>query len=365
MRKSAIAQKGKRRQAVSSIWLNGEGLVRQTDSKEVFYCYPCELEKKSQQLPSLAGTTNAQVHLQNVHRLDKDGKPLPPKEPQKNTPLVVNMVVKTYQFETFKDLLIRWIVYCQLALNMLENSYFRELVLWLNKGIGQLLPKARATLRQWIIDAWLKEKEQLKKSLAIALSNIHLSFDLWTSPNHYTILAIYAHFIDGKGVRRQRLLAFKRLKGAHTGENQAATILEVIKDYSIDDRIGYFMADNAQSNDTAIELILKELYPRLTTEQRVARRLRCLGHITNLCARALLLGKGASKAMDEAEAQLRKGDFDALDRFWRARGAIGRLHNIVRYVRSTPQRMEEFAEIRKGGDLADFDDLEVSSVFLQ
>jgi hypothetical protein len=152
------------------------------------------------------------------------------------------------------------------------------------------------------------------------------------------------------------------VRGVHTGENQAGVVLAVIKDYEIGQKIGYFMTDNAQSNDVCIDLVLRELYPHMPSKQRVARRLRCLGHIVNLCARALLLGKGATKAIDDAEVQLRRGALESLDEFWRQRGAIGRLHNIVRYIRATPQRMEEFAKINIGGNVAEFDDLEVRPV---
>lgn len=363
MRKSVIARKGKKRKAISSIWLNGEALVRQTDSKEVYYCYLCEISKRSQQLPVLNGTRSVLDHLAAVHRLDQEGKPLGPKLEPSNQLLNFNTVVTTYSFDKFKDLLIRWIVYCQLAISMLENRYFRELVCFLNESLGKLLPQAKSTLRKWILDAWLKVKEELKKDLADALSNIPLSFDLWTSPNHYSIISVYAHFIDKEGVRRQRLLAFKRLKGAHSGKNQAGEVLAVIKDYAIPDRIGYFMTDNASSNDGCIEYVLRKLYPQVAAQQRAARRLRCFGHITNICARAALLGKGAGKAMDQAEVQLRRGDIGALEKSWRTRGAIGRLHNITRYIRMTPQRMEEFEKIKSNGELAEFDDLEVSAVF--
>lgn len=361
MRKSVVAKNSKKRKKGSSIWSNGEPLVRQTDSKEVFYCYICESSKRSQQLPILNGTRGGIDHLELVHRLDRDGNPLGPIQKASDQQLVnFSTVVKTYDFDVFKRLLIRWLVHCQLAISMVENIYFRELVIWLNKGIGELLPAAKATVRSWIIEEWNKQKELVQKDLADALSSIHLSFDLWTSPNYYSIISIIAHFIDKEGARKQRLLAFRVLRGAHSGENQAGVVLEVIEEYSIGQQIGYFMTDNAQSNDVCIDLVLRQLYPRLTAEQRAARRLRCFGHITNLCARALLLGKGAGKAMDEAEANLRRGAFDALEKFWRQRGAIGRLHNIVRYIRTTPQRMEEFANIKKGGELAQFDNLEVS-----
>ena len=98
--------------------------------------------------------------------------------------------------------------------------------------------------------------------------NIHLSFDLWTSPNYYAIIAIVAHYIDKNGLRQTKLLAMRRLEGEYGGANQAQIVLDVIGEYKIGGRIGYFMLDNVSSNDTAVDLILKMLYPKMLEKQQ-------------------------------------------------------------------------------------------------
>ena len=44
--------------------------------------------------------------------------------------------------------------------------------------------------------------------------------------------------------------------GEHTGENMAAVLLEVFKDYKISGNIRYFIANNADLNNTCIDAIL-------------------------------------------------------------------------------------------------------------
>ncbi len=100
-------------------------------------------------------------------------------------------------------------------------------------------------------------KTELKKTR----SNIHLSFDLWTSPNYHAIIAVITHYINSKGHRQTKLLTIHQLKGEHSSENIAASVLKVIKEYRIRDRIGFFVLDNIGSNDTAVEHILCSLYP--------------------------------------------------------------------------------------------------------
>jgi hypothetical protein len=151
------------------------------------------------------------------------------------------------------------------------------------------------------------------------------------------------------------------LVGEHSGENMADVLLHIFDDYGISGRIGYFMADNASSNDACIDLVLQALYPNMTRKHRVRRRLRCFGHIVNLCAQAFIMGKDASKTCKDLDSAYREGDYTRIRELWKKRGAIGRLHNIVRYIRASPQRRQFFRSIQIGGDLAAFDGLEVSS----
>ncbi len=62
----------------------------------------------------------------------------------------------------------------------------------------------------------------------------------------------------------QILLAIRQLKGPHTRENQAEIIIEVIKEYELGARIGYFVINNALNNDIAVDAILKHFFPAMT-----------------------------------------------------------------------------------------------------
>jgi hypothetical protein len=139
------------------------------------------------------------------------------------------------------------------------------------------------------------------------------------------------------------LLGLHRLRGPHSGENIAEAVLEVIRKYELTgDMIGWFVLDNARSNDTCVAEILKALGIDDTVERR---RLRCLGHIINLAAKAFLFGPDPN----DVEKEIKKTeDRDKKQELWRKRGPIGKLHNVVTYIRSTPQRREEFHQKAKG-----------------
>ncbi|KAL6411754.1 HAT domain-containing protein [Ilyonectria robusta] len=179
--------------------------------------------------------------------------------------------------------------------------------------------------------------------------------DITELPGHPGYIA---HFINRSGKIRTAVLALRELVGEHLGENMADVLLHIFGDYGISSRIGYFMADNATSNDACIELVLQALYPNISKKHRLRRRLRCFGHIVNLGAQAFIMGKDAEKTCKDLESSYREGDFARIGELWERRGAIGRLHNIVRYIRASPQQRQFFRSIEIGGELAAFDGLE-------
>ena len=120
-----------------------------------------------------------------------------------------------------------------------------------------------------------------------ARSRIHISFDLWTSPNRYLLYAIYAYFVGSNLRNTTALLGLKRIKGPHGGDNIAEVIIPVLEEYEVSPRLGVFVIDNAESNDTAIRSILAQIRPELAL---TPRRARCLGYIINLVAKAFLFG---------------------------------------------------------------------------
>jgi hypothetical protein len=75
---------------------------------------------------------------------------------------------------------------------------------------------------------------------------VHFTVDLWSSPNSLAILSIISHYISETGSLQHSVLALKELNGTHSGKNQAASIMEVINDYGIASKVGYFVMDNVR-----------------------------------------------------------------------------------------------------------------------
>jgi hypothetical protein len=215
-----------------------------------------------------------------------------------------------------------------------------------HRAIPKNLPRSHVTIRTWIINRFKEAKEGLKSSLALVNTAVHLSFDVWTSPNHRSFVAIVGHYMSyGHSEVKNVLLGFRRLLGAHSGENIAATVWGVIEDFSLERRLGYCTLDNASSNDTAVQAISRRLGDLGVTFPAEERRLRCFGHILNLSAKAFLWSENRVNVEDAllGDDSDEAAELERLQQ-WRTRGPLGKLYNCIRYTLKTPQRRERFEE---------------------
>ncbi|RKL02611.1 hypothetical protein BFJ70_g17345 [Fusarium oxysporum] len=99
---------------------------------------------------------------------------------------------------------------------------------------------------------------QLAESLQSAISMIHLSSDLWTSPHRHGMLAVCGQWVDKGYKLRKALLGLLECRKDHSGESQAGLIADVLGRFEIR-RVGYHTGDNASSNNTCLEALSKKL----------------------------------------------------------------------------------------------------------
>jgi hypothetical protein len=132
-----------------------------------------------------------------------------------------------------------------------------------------------------------------------------------------TFYAITAHFCDAKGEFRTLLLSLPHQAGRHIGVNIAPTISAIVQTFRLEQKLGWFVCDNASNNDTCIEALSSDF-----EFDYFERQIRCIGHVINLVARSLLFGKDP----EALEEKLTQSDDIEL---WRKRGPLSKIHNIV------------------------------------
>lgn len=121
-------------------------------------------------------------------------EPAPIRQSSAYVSLPVTVVKKA-----FLDALVAFVVVCQMALTVTTNQFFVIFLKSIFPKIEDILPKCSKTLRSLVILHFEQRKEVLKGILRRSKSQIHFSFDLWTSPNHLALLGIVAHWIDEFG----------------------------------------------------------------------------------------------------------------------------------------------------------------------
>ncbi|KAL3587712.1 hypothetical protein FPOAC2_13610 [Fusarium poae] len=153
----------------SVVWQYGEDIqLKQDLTKRFWYCYLCEQQQRQQGLPiSGKGNCTALDHLESKHQIDRETGERRHAKRHPSQPSIVDFNISTLvfkrRFDEFKELLIRWIVYCHIAFFQIENLYFRELLFYIFPGLTTLLPKARLVVRRWIIEAFKVRKDSLRQ----------------------------------------------------------------------------------------------------------------------------------------------------------------------------------------------------------
>ena len=116
---------------------------------------------------------------------------------------------------------------------MVERSEFHTFCQLLNPKANTVIPTTHSTIGRKIDQAFQTHKDSIRKKLQSALSSIHLSVDIWTSPNKHLLLGITADFVDCDTEKDTKaLLTLPTVKG-HSGKAQFDIFLPVLKDYGI------------------------------------------------------------------------------------------------------------------------------------
>ena len=131
---------------------------------------------------------------------------------------------------------------------MVEWTEFQVLCQVLNKACKGKVPTAHSTVSEYIKEAWIRHKDVVRTVVQAAISHIHISLDIWTSPNRWLLLAIYTHFTSYDQKKQKALLALQKVPG-HSREDQFSILLPVLQDYSIIQKLGAIIADNAAPNN--------------------------------------------------------------------------------------------------------------------
>jgi hypothetical protein len=228
-----------------------------------------------------------------------------------------------------------------LPFSIVEQDEFRDLLLYSSPQLrgNDTLPKSGNSIKTWLLELFLLSQLVLIKLLYDSRAKIHISFDLWSLPNHFSMLGIIGHFIDSEFKARTVLFGMKRLLGPYSGENMSYLLIETIKAYKLAKVLGFCVLDNAGDNDTSLRAVQAYLLTEGVVWNGDAHRLRCFGHIVSLIAGAFTANKPLKVV------RLRGTPKPPKVPWVRPSDALSKLHHIIVFIMATAQRIEEFMEI--------------------
>ena len=254
---------------------------------------------------------------------------------------IANCFISRFDKQHFQRMLVELIVSSNQSFSFTENPILREIFDYLSPSVSiQRANLSARAVRYKIIQEYNRHKQKVIEVLRNSPGLLHISFDGWTSRNKLALYGIACFFRDEKD-RLCKIMIGVPEAHRHFGSTIGGEVLDVLHTLGVGpEKIGYFTLDNAENNDTAMEVIGAEL----GFDGRL-RRGRCIGHTLNLSAKALLFGKNA----DAFEQQLSGAEAlsDTEYAQWRKKGPVGRLHNIVVDVRISHRLIYLFKEVQR------------------
>ncbi|EXU94805.1 hypothetical protein X797_012113 [Metarhizium robertsii] len=345
---------------------------RDNSYHEIWYCKHCDSTKKPNSVTT--NLSRARKHLRDFHGIrvveevassnlkkqqhgtitDMFGRQ---EERQANRDLdEEKYLLNAVDIPAFEEALARLLAVRNIAHTFIEYPEFHAVILSCNYMARDVLLRSRRAVPKLLEKTFAQHKQGLVEKLRNSLSSmVHFTIDMWTSSEQKAAYqAIVAHFVDAETREvAQALLSLREFKGSHSGELQAKVFLEVVEEYDLSEKVGYFTMDSHDANDTMLDDIAKEI----EGVDPVARRLRCSGHIMNLIVQAFLsrskakkIQKDEQEGIDEAYERLcRQSDKDG-DRIakaqatdeWREFSVLGKLHNLCIYSKSSTSIYNDF-----------------------
>ncbi len=230
-------------------------------NKRLLYCMHCETY-------STTVTTNFRHHLRSKHDIHVT-------EVSSNEIVVAERLQTLYQNakseatatalqqEVLTDVLDRDVILEALATLIIRRNLSFCIVEWpefrvfcqtLNSQSRQHIVTAHSSVPELIDKLWQEKKDIIRRTVQSASSSIHLSLDIWTSPNSHLFLGIVGHFTNQEDNLCKALLGLPTV-GDHSGEEQCKVLFSVLEDYGILDNLGAIISDNATTNDVLCRLV--------------------------------------------------------------------------------------------------------------
>jgi len=242
-------------------------ICRNSEGKEEWRCKFC-----NQNYLISGGTALPMKHLQKRHDINENSPAnARAKNIQANIKLAMDAAAANPQTrralnnepsttipldpEVVEVLYVKFITVCSMPLYLVECPEFRAFLTYLNGDVDKYLSTSHNTISTWVVRQYQYEKDKQKQRLRSARSKVHISVDMWTSPNTKAIVVLTACFLSEDNMLEHIVLDLFEVEGTHEGVNLAPYVLKIVEEWGIISKLGWFVMDNAGNNDTMMMAI--------------------------------------------------------------------------------------------------------------
>lgn len=213
------------RREVSLIWQYGVELQYNNENPGVkpsrfWLCKACHEAHRHNDALLINGTAHITNHLIKVHRInpgtgllpDDPTTPIDPWAAAKVAGSAKHVAHTPWEEDKFQNALIDWTIVNDMSFSTATAAATRGLLTWNRRDLLQALPQSASTMSSYVHNTLAVRKAEIATLLETARSKISVSVDVWTSRNHYSFLAIVAHFVGKPDPLhiRQTLLTHRR-----------------------------------------------------------------------------------------------------------------------------------------------------------
>ena len=156
---------------------------------------------------------------------------------------------------------------------------------------------SRQTTTRDMHKLFAEERALLMHSLLPACSSVSITSDIWSGNAKEDYVSVVAHYVGADWELHKKVIGFRLIEAAHTGDNIAEKICSVVEEFGLIDKVFAVSLDNASANSKAFDILQPMLfgylgsYPTPTKEDphKVKYLLvhqRCACHIINLIVKS-------------------------------------------------------------------------------
>ncbi|CAJ0830078.1 287_t:CDS:2 [Entrophospora sp. SA101] len=202
-------------------------------------------------------TTNLIVHLRDKHKITKENyfQFLDNSNQELITQKLVTFIIKFIQ-----------------PLYILQNQYFRELLLICEPGYRIPCDK---TVKAIINDSFVCCKEQLCSLLnnnnVIA---VHLTTDLWTARSRHVYLGVIATWLTSNFEFYEALLSCNHIPYPHSGETISAALFQIINEWHLSNTAFTIATDNGSNMIKGVRLLGEKYLSQIKRQPCAAHTLQ-------------------------------------------------------------------------------------------